>query len=75
MVSVEYRKADCGEFPDLHIYTSSDVPGVYAAHEDLLTAYKDIGPQMEILMRENYGIECTAYPVEDHINSFILVPV
>lgn len=56
-ITVNYRFIE-----GYHIYTSTDVYGLYVAHMDARTAYEAVGPSLEKLIELNEGILCRVEP-------------
>lgn len=52
-VRVDYKFRD-----GWHVFTSADVLGLYVASEDAETAFDDVGPSIEKLVKLNDDIDC-----------------
>jgi len=46
-----------------HVYTSTDVYGLYVSHQDPQAAYEAVGPSLEKLIKLNDGIDCRVRPM------------
>lgn len=57
-VGVRYKAT----FDGWHVFTSSELPGLYVASHDAETAYNDVAPSIEMLLRLDEGVECTIRP-------------
>ena len=57
-IAVSYRFID-----GYHVYTSSDVYGLYVSNRDARAAYDAVGPSLERLIKLNEGIDCRVEPV------------
>lgn len=64
-VCVEYKHVE-----GWHVFSSSEMPGLYVAHRDAEAAYKDVSASIEALIRLNEGVDCTAIPQEP-VSSFL----
>jgi hypothetical protein len=53
VVYVQYRFME-----GYHVFTSKDVEGLYVASQDPRKAYESLKPAIELLIRENEGINC-----------------
>lgn len=58
-ISVNYRFIE-----GYHIYTSTDVYGLYVAHRDAKVAYEAVGPSLEKLILLNEGMACRVEPMQ-----------
>lgn len=56
-IRIEYKFSE-----GWHVFTSKDVPGMYVASKDAETAYNDVAPSIELLLRLNEGVACKAAP-------------
>ena len=56
-IRVNYRFID-----GYHIYTSSDVYGLYVANADSQAAYDAVGPSLERLIKLNENTDCRVVP-------------
>lgn len=45
-----------------HIFQSDELPGMYVASREAERAYNDIAPSIELLLKLDEGIACTAIP-------------
>lgn len=45
-----------------HVFESMQMPGLYIAHPDPLSAFKAVGPAIEKLVKLDTGMTCTAVP-------------
>lgn len=57
-VAVRYKAT----FDGWHVFTSNDLPGLYVASTDAETAYNDVGPSIEKLLKLDLGLEATIRP-------------
>lgn len=57
-IRVHYKHVD-----GWHVFTSTDIPGLYVASEDPERAYNDVGPSVQKLLELNEGIKCEISPV------------
>ena len=53
---------------------SPDVPGLHLSGADPNEVWADIKPAVEMLFRDNYGIEVEVWPVADSVNEIIAEP-
>lgn len=56
-ICVSYKNTD-----GWHVFASDDLPGLYIASQDALTAYNDISDAIEKLLKLNQGITVKAEP-------------
>lgn len=56
-ITVNYRFID-----GYHVYTSSDVYGLYIANQDARAAYDAVGPSLEKLIKLNEDLDCRVEP-------------
>lgn len=56
-IDIAYKMAD-----GWHVFTSEQLPGLYVASPDAETAYNDVGPALEMLLKLDEGIVCKAKP-------------
>ena len=52
-----------------HVFRSEDVDGLYIASPDRERAFNDVAPAIEMLMKLNKGIDCTATSLSAPISS------
>ena len=57
-ITVDYRCIN-----GYHVYTSTDVYGLYVANSDPEAAYNAVGPSLEKLIKLNEGIVCRVRPM------------
>lgn len=57
-ITVEYKIVD-----GCHVFKSKDLPGFLVASKDMESAFADVAPVMERLLKDNLGIECKVQPL------------
>ena len=45
-----------------HVFVSDDLPGLYVASKDLYSAYHDVAPSIQALLKLDEGVDCTVAP-------------
>ena len=64
-VKVDYSFRD-----DWHIFTSTDVPGLYVTSKDAEEAFHDLPQSIALLAKLNDGVDCDVRPVPTY-NEFV----
>lgn len=57
-VRVDYKEQD-----GWHVFSSDQIYGLYVASKELETAFEDVGPTIEKLIKLNYNLDVKVHPV------------
>ena len=52
-ICVRYKRVE-----DWHVFVCDELPALYVAHQDARTAFDDVAPSIQALIKLNEGIDC-----------------
>lgn len=56
-INIDYKHVE-----GWHVFSSTELPGLYVASMDAREAYEDVAPSLEKLLKLNAGITCSVKP-------------
>jgi len=59
IVEVGYRYLD-----GYHLFTSNEIKGLFIGSSDYERAFYDVANAIQILMKANHNVDCTAQPMQ-----------
>jgi hypothetical protein len=59
-ICAKYKNVD-----GIHVFYSDDMPGLYVAHKDAKTAFDDVGPSIQALLKLDEGVDVEVKAAQD----------